>query len=193
MIVIAIDPGNVESAIVEIDSFYRPYGAEKLENHAALLRLREMLEGAFLCDSQVFVAVEQVAHYGSGMPAGRTVFDTCVWSGRFIQGLLDVFPLGLFGDDFDEFDEGFVSMIGRKEYVTEFCGSSRAKDSNVIQYLVDRFAPNEHNKGKGTKKDPGWFYGFKADVWQAYALAVYEMDRRLKGEIGNVSQRPAEL
>jgi len=41
---------------------------------------------------------------------------------------------------------------------------------------VDRFAPGESNHGKGTKAEPGWFYGFAKDVWQATALAVYAAD-----------------
>jgi hypothetical protein len=56
------------------------------------------------------------------------------------------------------------------------CHDSRAKDSNIRQALVDRFAPGQPNHGKGTKKVPGWFHGFHSDIWQAYALAVYVAD-----------------
>lgn len=38
-----------------------------------------------------------------------------------------------------------------------------------------------HNHGKGTKANPGWFYGFRADVWQAHALAVYAADLQHHG------------
>ena len=56
------------------------------------------------------------------------------------------------------------------------CGSVKAKDANITQALVDRFASGVPNHGKGSKASPGWFYGFKADIWQAYALAVYTAD-----------------
>lgn len=52
----------------------------------------------------------------------------------------------------------------------------KANDATVRQALVDRFAPGQPNHGKGTKAAPGWFHGFRADVWQAYALAVYVAD-----------------
>lgn len=45
-------------------------------------------------------------------------------------------------------------------------------DSQIIKHLVDKFAPGEQNNGKGTKNSPGWFYGFKGDIWQAYALGI---------------------
>lgn len=45
-------------------------------------------------------------------------------------------------------------------------------------YAYQVFArPSDHvNRGKGTKTAPGWFHGFAADVWQAYALGVYAID-----------------
>jgi len=48
----------------------------------------------------------------------------------------------------------------------------RGNDSAIITALHNKFTPGDPNLGKGTKKDPGWFYGFKGDIWQAYALGV---------------------
>lgn len=91
------------------------------------------------------------------MPVGREVFDTCVWIGRFIQAVAE------YGKDYE--------YIYRKEEKMNLCGSMKAKDSNIRQALIDRFGV------VGTKKEQGWFYGFKADIWSAYAVGTTYLDK----------------
>jgi len=153
--ILAIDPGSQKSGIAYVKDDYRPYDTSKLNNHIVLT-----LEPP----KTVAVVIEMVGHYGTGMPAGKDVFDTCVWIGRFIQHFT---TLGL-----------SVTTMMRAEVKMNLCGNTRAKDSNIIQALVDRFATGEGNYGKGTKREPGWFYGFSADIWQAYALGVTYLDSK---------------
>jgi hypothetical protein len=68
-----------------------------------------------------------------------------------------------------------VYLITRSK-VKGTLGVSRGDDAKVNRYLKDRFAPGSGNHGKGTKKDPGFFYGFRGDAWAAYALGVAYLD-----------------
>lgn len=155
MHVLAIDPGNEESAYALIDSeTCKPIRYAKVPNDVLLAMLRE----GSLPNGRA--AIEMVASYG--MSVGETVFDTCVWIGRFQEAML---ARGC-----------SVSRVKRLVVKLHHCHASNAKDSNIIQALVDRFASGKPNRGKGTKDAPGWFYGFAADVWQAYALAVQQAD-----------------
>lgn len=157
MTVLAIDPGNVESAYVVIGHDLRPLQHGKLPNEELRVALRDGRLGMSARDC----AVEMVASYG--MPVGADVFDTCVWIGRFVE----VLTLRR-GQE--------PQRVTRNPVKLHICHDSRAKDSNIIQALVDRFAYGKPNRGKGTKADPGFFHGFAADIWQAYALAVYVHD-----------------
>ena len=154
MRILAVDPGNVESAFALIDSdTRRPVDFGKLTNESLRVWLLEWVPA-----EPHRVAIEMVASYG--MRVGREVFETCVWIGRLVE----------LCDGFDP------ELIYRLDVKMHHCHDSRAKDSNITQALIDRFAHNAPNRGKGTKAAPGWFHGFRADVWQAYALAVYVAD-----------------
>ena len=151
--ILAIDPGNVESAYCVIDKCnYRPLEFGKINND-------ELLEKIGIFKNIDCIVIEKVASYG--MPVGKEVFDTCEWYGRFIQKYCD------------SNDCIMVEYVYRKEEKINLCGSMKAKDSNIRQALIDRFGQ------VGTKKNPGWFYGFKADIWSAYAVGVTYLDRYL--------------
>lgn len=152
---LAIDPGATESAwvLLEIES-RRPLLFGKVENDD----LRVLLATRTDFD---LVAIEMIASYG--MPVGAEVFDTCVNIGRYVQILA--------GRGIDR------QLVYRKTVKLHHCGSAKAKDTNIRQALVDRFAYGQKNNGKGTKAQPGWFYGFAADVWAAYAVAVWQADQ----------------
>ena len=155
---IAIDPGPVSSGICIIEAeTYRPILAGKFENESIVGIVADHMP-------ESRVVIEMVAHYGTGMPAGKDVFETCIWIGRYIEMFLQ---------------EGLVvETMPRRTVKMNLCNSVRAKDSNIRQALVDRFTPGTRNYGKGTKQDPGFFYGFSADAWQAYALGITYIDMK---------------
>lgn len=154
--VLAIDPGNTQSAWVLIDSrSCVPLDFGKADNDSvrAMLYHHTTNQPPAAADA---VAIEMVASYG--MAVGAEVFGTCVEIGR----LVEIAPQ--------------AQLVYRRDIKLHHCGSARANDANITQALIDRFAHGQPNRGKGTKKNPGWFYGFRADIWQAFALAVYVAD-----------------
>lgn len=166
MRILAIDPGNIESAYVAIDAgTRRPLDVGKVPNEELLSKLWGSTKTGWL-DPCEPIYIEMIGHYGTGMPAGKTVFDTCVWIGRFIEA-----------SGSDQAHGDHAELILRPTVKAHLCGSAKAKDANVAQALVDRFAPGQPNHGKGTKASPGFFFGFRADIWQAMALAVYAADQ----------------
>ncbi|MFR8116876.1 MAG: hypothetical protein ACLVAK_07740 [Clostridia bacterium] len=107
------------------------------------------------------LVIEMIASYG--MPVGKEVFETCVWIGRFLE--------------LARMKNIDTTYIYRKDEKMNICNSMKAKDSNIRQALIDRFGP------VGTKQNPGWFYGFKADIWSAYAVGITYLDMEKRGEI----------
>lgn len=156
MKVFAIDPGNEESAYTISDG-YRLIFAQKCDNWQAMGTLRAECAS----EENLRVVIEMVACYG--MPVGREVFETCVWIGRFMEAAE---KLGR-----------KVELVYRREEKLCLCADSRAKDANIRKALIDRFAKHDLKNGRGTKKEPDFFYGFHGDMWSAWAVAVTWMDR----------------
>ena len=153
MIITAIDPGTTESGVIYWSPIKKnkPHVLNKYINQAVLSSLRTD-EGI---DKRVYI-IEEINPY----TMGKTTRDTILWSGRFQEAV--------------ENRGGKVVYLSRNQVRQALCGSAGPKinDTVIKQALVDRFAYGQQNLGKGTKKEPGFFYGFKKDIWQAFALAV---------------------
>ena len=157
--IIAIDPGNEKSAFCVIN--YDDYSLVRFDK-VANQKLLDMLycigeDGTFTAGT-TDMAIEMVASYG--MPVGVSVFETVFYTGRFWEAAPSLKKEKMY----------------REAVKLNLCHTKRAKDSNIIQALIDRFACGVPNKGKGTAKNPGYFYGFADDIWQAYAVGVTYID-----------------
>ncbi len=154
--ILAVDPGTLESAYVMVDEeTLRPLEIGKVSNNHLL---------SVLCSSEIFdiwnikhFVIEMVA--GMGQSVGQETFDTAFWIGRFWEAVRNIQDVPR-------------TKIFRRHEKTFIAKTQKCKDADIIRLLVNRFAPGQLNNGKGTEKNPGWFYGFKADIWQAYAVAV---------------------
>lgn len=156
--ILAIDPGNQESAFVLVeDNLSRVIDKAKLDNETLISVITDLkLNRKLDC-----VCIEMVASYG--MAVGKTVFETCVWIGRFYQAIYEEYGIE-------------PTFIYRMDEKMALCHDSKAKDSNIRQALIDRFGV------VGTKKNPGYFYGFKKDIWSAMAVAVAFHYKYLEGD-----------
>jgi hypothetical protein len=145
--ILAIDPGTYESAYVIWDG-RRILDYDKVDNHRMLKIIADPEWDVDL------LAVERVASYGQRV--GQEVFDTCMWTGRFVQAATE-----------ESLNFKLIYRMTIKKYLI---GSHTAKDADIRRRLLDVIGP------QGTKKAPGPTYGIKSDMWQALALAVTAWD-----------------
>lgn len=155
MLIFAIDPGSTESAYCMLSSDAIPRHFAKVPNNDINLLIRTY------APNLTAVVIERVASYG--MPVGREVFDTCEWIGRFTQTAAD--------------QKIPVDYVLRQEEKLAICKSPKANDATIRKALIDRFATHDFTNGKGTKKNPDFFYGFKADMWSSYAVGISYLAR----------------
>lgn len=171
MQVFAIDPGNKESAyvILNMDGFFDTAGFlhydpkslvieqhDKRSSSSVGTVLTTWLNDQWETDDLLYVVIERVQ--AMGMPVGYEVFETCEWIGRYSQ--------------MAENNCVTPNYVYRLEEKVTLCNDSKAKDANIRQALIDRFAKHDLKNGKGTKKEPDVFYRFSADQWAAMAVAT---------------------
>ncbi|MBA7500880.1 hypothetical protein ES704_03642 [subsurface metagenome] len=147
--VFAIDPGTYESAFIIWDG-ENIGGFGILPNEDMLFKILE--------PGIEELIIEKIACYG--FPVGQSTLDTCEWTGRFDQ---QWFLLS----------GKRAILITKNQVQVHHCKTTRSVDANINQVLRDKYAYGVRNYGKGTKKDPGFFYGFKEkDHWDAFAVAT---------------------
>jgi len=152
MKLLAIDPGNIESAWV-LYANGKPLEWAKFPNKD----VRYVVETS----EADHLAIEMIASYG--MPVGAEVFETCVAVGRFIEAWRHNFKDGLHRPL-------PPSLVYRKQVALHLCSSPRANDSNVRQAILDRFGGKETAIGR--KGSYGPLHGVSGDVWAALGVAI---------------------
>lgn len=148
--VLGVDPGPTQTGwCVYLPDTHRVLSCGVAENAKMLERLRTV--------SYSRVAMEMIASYG--MPVGREVFETCVWIGRFMQAL--ALPES-------------VDLVYRKDVKMHLCGTTKAKDGNVRQAILDLFPRTGGGATPqvGTKGQPGPLYGVSTHAWPALGVAI---------------------
>ena len=150
MKILAIDPGNVQSAYVCL--------RDGVPVEFAIMPNEKLLHIIPQFDADHF-ALEMVACYG--MPVGETVFETVLWTGRFIERWCRTGNL-------------LYTKIYRREVKIHLCNSMKAKDGNIRQAIIDKYPATGGGKTPqiGIKSQPGPLYGVSKDVWAALGVAL---------------------
>lgn len=152
MRVFAIDPGTTQSGFVLFDSI------TKTVVESGIVDNEELLHRTTWADADILV-VEMCANYG--MPSGKTIFETVLWVGRFIQyatsnGIM------------------YEKLYKKIDINPTLCFSNKAKDANIRQAILDMFEPTGGGKTPqiGTKSQPGPLFGVSSHALSALAVAL---------------------
>ena len=182
--ILCIDPGSRTTGWVILEPRHGPLPGLADHGNTTTAEFLKRLRSDPDLDLTAAV-IEHVGHYGTGMPAGADVFDTCMLSGR-MQEIL-------------ESGRGVaIEKIRRQTIKTHLCCRATANKSNVRQAVIDRWGGAERAiggkkcqrcKGRGWRGRgrptctacggdgwdivPGPLHGVSDDAWDALAAGVY--------------------
>lgn len=148
--VLAIDPGTTQSAwaVVRGGGTVTMFGKEP--NEVLLEALRAKGRGWHTVGCLV---VEGMTSYGK--PVGTEVFETLVWTGKFLEA----------------WQPGKADRISRRDVKKAVCGTTHSRDSDVRRCIIERYTEDGLD-AIGTKKKPGPLFGVAGDVWSAIAVGL---------------------
>ncbi len=140
VMVLGIDPGTTRSGWVLWDG--ERVSDSGVEDNDGVLRLMQLVPANRL-------VIERFE--ARGMPMSEDSIETVIWTGRFQQAWRS---------------PESVRLVKRSAVKLALCGTTRAKDPNVRQAVIDRCG------APGTKAAQGPTYGVTSHAWQALAAAI---------------------
>lgn len=182
MLVMAIDPGPKQSAYVTVQPHSHAIGGLQIVEFCIgdNANIKADIWGfSSLPLEDRRLVIEQIA--SMGMSVGAETFETCVWTGRFLE-------------TFEAGSQTTAHRIPRVPIKVHLCGTAKAKDANVRQALIDRFGGSSAlRKAKAAKHnrhgalivpavEAGPLAGISSHCWAALAVACVYVDRMKIGE-----------
>lgn len=164
MNILGVDPGTFKSGFVIYDAAKRRVKMADTWDNSDVLGICTRFPCYLDTNEETVnidaIAIEMVQHYGKNFPAGASLFETCVWIGRFIQQW-----------NKDRLGLKPPYLIYRRDQKLHLCETPRAGDAEIRRALADRYG-GDRKSTHGTKKKPGPLFGVKSHCWNALAVAV---------------------
>lgn len=157
MIVIGLDPGYQQSAVVAFNGASVVSHAT-LDNYELLRILPNMTARPQDDPGPTLLVIEEMQMFAS-YGVGKEVFDSVFWSGRFAQAWSP---------------RRFHRLI-RSKVRAHLCHTNKGGDAQIRAALIERFGPYKE-QAIGSKAKPGPLAGVVGHEWSALALAVVWFD-----------------
>ena len=181
---LTVDPGTTQSAYCGMREDYSLITAAKVDNDKLmqLINLGGYDALVIECMEARTLNVKKLKPGERPLPPqkiGDETYETCIWIGRFMEAAIR--------------RNMVVYRVGRSEERKRLIPSKKngleplpepvpkSVDAQIRLSLIRRFAKHDKVTGKGKKASPDVFYGFKTDMWNAFAVGVVHLDKTQEG------------